>query len=269
MTVATSPLGGRPRVVEPNSVPPWGLDRRFEAVVFDWDGTAVPERGADATEVRGAVEELCAHGMDVAVVTGTNIRNVDAQLGARPDGPGRLYLCLNRGSEVYAVDERGPHLIFRRLATEAEEAALDAAAGDTVARFAARGVSAEIVSERLNRRKIDVIPVTASGPIRRRPGSASCSRRSRAGYEPSSWTDFVRVSAWRRRRRATPGWRSQRSRRTPSTSRSVSPIRPTPPAGSLTSSGGGESARRRCSLRATNSARSAGYRAATPFCCRQ
>ena len=46
----------------------------------------------------------------------------------------------------------------RRLATEAEEAALDAAAADTVARFATRGVSAEIVSERLNRRKIDVIP---------------------------------------------------------------------------------------------------------------
>jgi hypothetical protein len=24
------------------------MDRRFEAIVFDWDGTAVPERWADA-----------------------------------------------------------------------------------------------------------------------------------------------------------------------------------------------------------------------------
>ena len=157
MTVAASPLGGRQWAVEPKPVPP-RLDRRFEAVVFDWDGTAVPDRSSDASEVRGAIEELCAQGMDLAVVTGTHIGNVDAQLRARPVGPGRLYLCLNRGSEVYLVDEQGPHLIFRRLATEAEEAALDAAAADTVARFAARGVSAEIVSERLNRRKIDVIP---------------------------------------------------------------------------------------------------------------
>jgi trehalose/maltose hydrolase-like predicted phosphorylase len=157
MTVATPPLGGRPWVVRPKSVPP-GLDRRFEAVVFDWDGTAVPDRSSDASEVRGVIEELCAAGMDVAVVTGTHIGNVDGQLRARPVGPGRLYLCLNRGSEVYAVDERGPHLIVRRLATEVEEAALDAAADATVAQLAPRGVRAEVVSQRLNRRKIDVIP---------------------------------------------------------------------------------------------------------------
>jgi trehalose/maltose hydrolase-like predicted phosphorylase len=137
---------------------PRELDRRFEAVVFDWDGTAVPDRSADASEVRAAIEGLCAAGMDVAVVTGTHIGNVDGQLRARPVGPGRLYLCLNRGSEVYAVDEQGPHVIARRVATETEDAALDAAADATVARLAARGVRAAIVSQRLNRRKIDVIP---------------------------------------------------------------------------------------------------------------
>ena len=157
MTVTTPSLHGRSGAAEPTPVT-HVLDRRFEAVVFDWDGTAVPDRSSDASEVRAVVEGLCAAGMDVAVVTGTHIGNVDGQLGARPLGPGRLYLCLNRGSEVFAVDERGPHLIFRRLATEAEEAALDAAAAETVARLAAHGVRGEIVSQRLNRRKIDVIP---------------------------------------------------------------------------------------------------------------
>jgi trehalose/maltose hydrolase-like predicted phosphorylase/hydroxymethylpyrimidine pyrophosphatase-like HAD family hydrolase len=137
---------------------PAELARRFEAVVFDWDGTAVPDRGADASEVRVAIEALCAAGIDVAVVTGTHIGNVDGQLHARPVGPGRLYLCLNRGSEVYAVDADGPHLIVRRVATKAEESALDAAAAATVALLAARGVRSAIVSQRLNRRKIDVIP---------------------------------------------------------------------------------------------------------------
>ena len=134
------------------------LDQRFEAVVFDWDGTAVPDRTADSSAVRGTIEALCAAGMDLAVVTGTHLGNVDGQLGARPSGPGRLYLCLNRGSEVYAVDESEPRLVERRIATRTEEEALDTAAAATVASFAARGLRAEIVSQRLNRRKIDLIP---------------------------------------------------------------------------------------------------------------
>src|SRR5436190_16297354 len=134
------------------------LDRRFEAFVFDWDGTAVPDRRADASGVRAAVERLCALGADVAVITGTHIGNVDPQLGARPGGPGRLFLCLNRGSEVYRVDADGPKLVERREATPEEDASLDAAAADVVARLAEKGLHAEIVSQRLNRRKIDLIP---------------------------------------------------------------------------------------------------------------
>jgi len=137
---------------------PAELDRRFDAFVFDWDGTAVPDRRADASGVRAGVERLCALGADAAVITGTHIGNVDPQLGARPAGPGRLFLCLNRGSEVFGVDRGGPHLIERRLATPAEDGALDAAAAELVARLAEKGLRAEIVSQRLNRRKIDLIP---------------------------------------------------------------------------------------------------------------
>ena len=35
---------------------PAELDRRFEALIFDWDGTAAPDRHADATRVRRLVE---------------------------------------------------------------------------------------------------------------------------------------------------------------------------------------------------------------------
>jgi trehalose/maltose hydrolase-like predicted phosphorylase/hydroxymethylpyrimidine pyrophosphatase-like HAD family hydrolase len=154
MTITTK----RPAGAAPLANLPAEVDRRFEAVVFDWDGTAVPDRSADASELRETVEALCAAGMDLAVVTGTHIGNVDGQLSARPTGPGSLYLCLNRGSEAFAVDADGPRLIERRLATDAEEAALDAAAQATVERLTARGLRAAIVSERLNRRKIDLIP---------------------------------------------------------------------------------------------------------------
>jgi trehalose/maltose hydrolase-like predicted phosphorylase len=134
------------------------LDRRFDAFVFDWDGTAVPDRRADASGVRAAVERLCALGADVAVITGTHIGNVDSQLGARTEGPGRLFLCLNRGSEVFRVDAGGPKLVERRQATPEEDKALDAAATELVASLAKKGLSAEIVSQRLNRRKVDLIP---------------------------------------------------------------------------------------------------------------
>lgn len=134
------------------------LERRFEAAVFDWDGTAVPDRTADATAVRLLIEELCARGFDVGIVSGTNVDNVDGQLRARPEGPGRLYLCLNRGSEVFEVGPAGPDLVHRRLATPEEDEALTRTAEQTVERLAALGLHAEIVSQRLNRRKIDLIP---------------------------------------------------------------------------------------------------------------
>ena len=135
------------------------LERRFEAVVFDWDGTAVPDRAEDASELCAVVERLCAVGVYLAVVTGTYLENIDGQLRARPATPGCLVLALNRGSEVFVVDETGPHLKHRRRATPDEDAALDAAAELTVRRLAERGLSAEIVSRRLNRRKIDLIPL--------------------------------------------------------------------------------------------------------------
>ena len=86
------------------------------------------------------------------------VDDVDGQLAARPHGPGGLVLALNRGSEVFSVDREGPQLAFRRIATADEEAALSHAARLTVERLAARGLRARIVSERLNRRKIDLIP---------------------------------------------------------------------------------------------------------------
>jgi trehalose/maltose hydrolase-like predicted phosphorylase len=141
-----------------DSPPPRNLNRRFEAIVFDWDGTAVPDRSADASRLRGLIEGLCAAGMHLAVVTGTHVGNVDPQLGARPSGPGTLHLLLNRGSEVFSVGPEGPRLVERLEATPEENAALDTAAAATVAALAARGLEAELVSQRLNRRKIDLIP---------------------------------------------------------------------------------------------------------------
>ena len=133
-------------------------DRTYEAIVFDWDGTAVPDRQADASAVRDRVEALLALGVHVVVVSGTHVGNIDGQLRARPRGPGALHLCLNRGSEVFEVGAEGPRLVWRRTATAEEEAGLDRAADLAVSRLEAQGLTAKVVSQRINRRKIDIIP---------------------------------------------------------------------------------------------------------------
>ena len=137
---------------------PAPLARRFEAIVLDWDGSAVPDRNVDTTRTRRLVEQACAAGLELAVVSGTHLGNLDGQLAARPAGPGALMLAVNRGSEVFRVDRGGPQLVNWRTATAEEHAALSRAAQLTVERMAMRGLAARIVSERLNRRKIDLIP---------------------------------------------------------------------------------------------------------------
>lgn len=47
-------------------------DRTVEAIIFDWDGTAVPDRVADAGAARSRVEALSQAGVDFAVVSGTS-----------------------------------------------------------------------------------------------------------------------------------------------------------------------------------------------------
>ena len=136
-------------------------ERTFEAVVFDWDGTAVPDRGADGAALRARVEALCAAGVHLFVMSGTHVGNIDRQLQARPTGPGWLHLCLNRGSEVFQVRSDGPELWWRRSASVEEQAALDRAGRLLAEQLGARGLGVRVVPLRLNRRKIDLIPEPA------------------------------------------------------------------------------------------------------------
>lgn len=172
-------------------------DTTFEAVILDWDGTAVPDRRADASRVRAGIESLCAAGVHVVIVSGTHVGNVDGQLGARPAGPGRLHLCLNRGSEVFAVSGDGPALAWRREATAEEDRALDRAAGLAVQRLQQGGIDARVVSQRLNRRKIDLIPEPqwAEPPKARIGDLLAAVTRLLAGAGLADLTEVVAITA--------------------------------------------------------------------------
>src|SRR5262249_44891369 len=110
---------GRPMPILPPE-----LDRCFRLVAFDWDGTAVASRAADATRVVGLLDQLLAAGARIVVITGTSYENVARQLGRgiAPAHAHRLFCCTNRGSEVFGFDRRGaPVLLHRRVASPEEE----------------------------------------------------------------------------------------------------------------------------------------------------
>jgi trehalose/maltose hydrolase-like predicted phosphorylase/hydroxymethylpyrimidine pyrophosphatase-like HAD family hydrolase len=142
--------------------------RAFRILVFDWDGTAVKNRTADARPVARALEELLKLEVYVVVVTGTNFDNVDRQFACHINGPHKrnLYICTNRGSEVYGFDARSElFLLYLREASEEENDALDKTAEAVKAEVeGSSGATINIVYKRLNRRKIDLIPEWVDPP---------------------------------------------------------------------------------------------------------
>ena len=142
---------------------PASLARPFRALAFDWDGTAVASRADDATPARRPIERLLRAGVLVVVITGTNFPNVDSQLSRQMRGRHKrnLHIATNRGSEVYGFDEHGhPVLVHHREATGEENRLLSEIAEAVRCEIHARtGLELRVVHDRMNRRKIDVIPV--------------------------------------------------------------------------------------------------------------
>jgi len=102
------------RSARPASIAGTGAARRFEALIFDWDhGATPPGRGAE--RLGALIEEASAHGIDLAIVSGVVVDELDAQLGARPAGPGGLILATSRGCEVFSVDRDGLKRAFETV----------------------------------------------------------------------------------------------------------------------------------------------------------
>lgn len=135
----------------------------FAAIIFDWDGTAVASRHDDATGLARLAESLLNQNVWLVVVTGTNFGNIDRQFCSlvSPTVRRHLIVCANRGSEVFGFDDSGAvEVRYQRRATPEEDAALSAIAEEVRdAIHATTGLDIGIVYDRLNRRKIDLIPL--------------------------------------------------------------------------------------------------------------
>jgi kojibiose phosphorylase len=168
---ATPPVDGneatsaRRLPLRPHPAIPRELEHPFRLIAFDWDGTAVDSRKADATRVVGLLDRLMTLGARVAIVTGTNLRNVMHQVAKSllPENGKRFYVSTNRGSELFGFDRRGkPELIWSRVATADEDEKLDRVANLVKEHLErALGIPIGVVLDRMNRRKIDLIPEPA------------------------------------------------------------------------------------------------------------
>ncbi len=140
----------------------------YKIIAFDWDGTAVENRRVDATAVAHVLEDLMKFGVYIVVITGTNFGNIDRQFSSLITGPYKqnLFICTDRGSEVTGFDKNSnPVTLYKRVATEKENALLDSVAEAVKHDIEAHSnANIEIVYNRLNRRKIDLIPEWENPP---------------------------------------------------------------------------------------------------------
>src|SRR4029450_11945424 len=98
----------------------------------------------------------------LVVVTGTHFGNIERQLTSHVRGPKkrRLFVLTNRGSEATGFDPGGqPVLLHRREATPDEHRLLSEVAESVRDELARSGLEVRIVYDRLNRRKIDLLPL--------------------------------------------------------------------------------------------------------------
>jgi hydroxymethylpyrimidine pyrophosphatase-like HAD family hydrolase len=143
---------------------PHQLQRRFSLIIFDWDGTAVPDRHTPTPDLNRVLETLLLQRVWIAPVTGTKIENLEQHslslLSPRARAA-NLVVCTNRGSEVWAYNPDGTRrTTWSRISTETEERQLSAAAEALQRRLRERGLETAIIYKRLNRRKVDLIPLS-------------------------------------------------------------------------------------------------------------
>ena len=119
------------------------LDRRFEAAILDWQWIAADGPEVDVDALRAMVEHLSRFGFDLAVVAPMSADELDRRLGARPDGPGRLLLCVDGGSAIFEAGPGGLELHHRwdGTASAIGTASQSAAANWVLADLWARGIA--------------------------------------------------------------------------------------------------------------------------------
>lgn len=134
--------------------------KKYKAIFFDWDGTAVLSRRAPVKPAVAAMAPLLDAGVKLAIISGTTYDRVaggqlhtyftERQLG-------NLYLGLGRGAFNYAFDHGEPYVFSNRLPDERTRGAIHRTAFDIHMELLGKyGLNTDIVFNRPNYCKIDL-----------------------------------------------------------------------------------------------------------------
>ena len=102
--------------------------KKYQAILFDWDGTAVESRKAPTDRVVPHMAALLEQGVVLVIVSGTTYENIDGgQLHTRFPAEllNHLYLGLGRGALNYGFVEGRPVILNERKLSLDEKIHLD------------------------------------------------------------------------------------------------------------------------------------------------
>jgi len=142
--------------------------KKYKAIFFDWDGTAVLSRHASANNVIEYMRPLLDNGTKLIIISGTTYENIDggkihtrfttAQLN-------NLYLGLGRGAFNYAFDEQGEPYIFSHCIPDIDKLLkIHKTCFNLHCKLLKEyGIYTDIIFSRPNYCKIDLIPNVSRG----------------------------------------------------------------------------------------------------------
>lgn len=141
--------------------------KKYKAIFFDWDGTAVSSRKADANEVLEQMGKLLAKGVKLIIISGTTYKNICggeihnkltvAQLE-------NLYLGLGRGAYNYGFEKGVPVVLHSITPTKKQLLAIHQVCFSIHCRLLQQyDINTDIVFSRPNYCKIDLMPFAERG----------------------------------------------------------------------------------------------------------
>ncbi|MGN0364370.1 MAG: HAD family hydrolase [Suilimivivens sp.] len=98
------------------------MKKRYKAIFFDWDGTAVMSRKAPVDDAVAVMKPLLEKGVKLIIVSGTTYENIaggSIEKYFTGEQLSNLYLGLGRGAHNYAFKNGIPY-IFKDLIPDAE-----------------------------------------------------------------------------------------------------------------------------------------------------
>ena len=141
--------------------------KKYKAVFFDWDGTAVTSRTAPAEAAVSAMRPLLEKGVKLAVISGTTLENI---AGGRIEDYftkkqlENLYLGLGRGAYNYEFRDGTPYIFENKIPDQKTLLDIHRICFEIHVRLKEQyGLDTDIVFCRPNYCKIDLMPEALRG----------------------------------------------------------------------------------------------------------